>query len=309
MASEPKETENEWSIDDFLTQSGDDRSLETSHVLIYGPEDVGKTTAILSFSKDYHSVPKSKTKTLKAINDHMHVSFDNNALAPARGRGVNIVNELNVPMLMRPPRKGEKRPYLPNIEDVLEIMVDVVVETVVNKGIASCGFDTLSLLGQLLQTRAEVLEKQGAFNTKNGKINEWAKQDFVAGNFRKVQALAMSLPCVIFFGCHGRAKSTPTDAVQAAQKRKDETARAGPGDHDFFPDIMGGKQISNLFTGNCQGVWNMTATGKDPKNLTRTIHTTGGDGWMAKNKWRDILEPEEPANIRAIWTKLEKAGA
>ncbi len=309
-------SEDEFSYDDLFSSSESLREMTNAHVLIYGPEDVGKTFAALSISSKWSPelVKCLETNTLPKkrilLDDVVHVGFDLNALFGVLERGIEVPHYFNVPALMTPPKKGEKRPHFEHVEDVIEILPDAIIHKVVQTEAKAVIFDTLSVAGQMFHKRAKMKTDNGDFSS-NGKVDTWEVGRWINGCFRAIHQLAMALPCMTIFASHAKARTETGNAEQKSTKQKQAKATFGAeagSVPQVIPDIPGWQEIVNMFTANCSIICSMSTEGSDKKNLKRWLHPAGGNGFMGKNKFRVNLEADEPANLNAIFSKLAKAG-
>ena len=313
-----KEEEAEFSFDDLFSSSEDLRTQQNAHVLIYGPEDVGKTFAALSISSKWtpELVKCLETNTLPrkriVLGDIVHIGADLAALHGILERGFEVPHSFNVPLLLTPPKKGERRPYFEHIEDLINVLTDAVIERVAKVQTKAVIFDTLSVLGQMFQKRANEKKEAGEFNSNSGTFDNFAMGRWTNDQFRTVHKLAMALPCIVIFCSHAKARSDGgITTEQKAKKQKDAKATYGAeagATPQIVPDIPAWQEISNMFTAPCSLICSMSSTGSDKKQQKRLLHPAGGNGFMGKNKWRVNLSQEEEPNLNALFAKLAKAG-
>lgn len=304
-------SDEEFTFDDMFTSSDDQRGIEQAHVMIFGPEDAGKTFAGMSVSDKWTPevvatlAAKGVMKKKVVINDVLHVGADNLALAGLKQHGIEAVNYLNIPLLLKPPKKGEKRPYFENIEDLTAVLIDAVIDRVVKTEARAVVFDTLSMFGQLFTKRAQILEKEGVFtSSRSGNVDKFAIGRWVGDRYRELHALAMALPCMSIFLAHARARTESTDAAQQSRKNKVLKAQHGSTADapTIIPDIPAWQEIANMYTANCSAIFWLSY---DKKTGERWLNPNV-EGFLGKNKWRLALSEKEPPVLRAIVEKVKR---
>lgn len=296
--------EEEFGLEDLWSTSEQLRDVEAAFALIYGPEDTGKSSAAASMS----AKQRSKAKSGKKVYDDLGwFGFDRFSTAFCGDLGISLPYVLDVPHLMSKPKRGEKRPHVETIEEILEFGAEALIDMVVKKSLRAVVVDTLTNFGLMVERRADELADEGFFNATSGNMDKWAKGRWIQEQYRELYNLCAALPCAVIFTAHSRAKSEESDAIKAAKKRKKEAAKEGPGDWDAIIDLPGAwGETRNLFTSNNSIIFSTSTEGDDPSNLEYRLHPGGGNGFMGKNKWRSILKPVEEPNLYKIFQRIKK---
>lgn len=274
--------------------------LKKPRILLYGPSNVGKTFAALSLSKHFKLGPCR-------LDDVFHAGIDDNALAGAAERGIEIEDSFDctqwLSALGYKEIKSDDNIPLTTVRTVTEMVAEMVKRAyqAVANGKTILIFDTLSALDKMFLDHAQIIDPR----TDKGKKNGWARYELKLSMHRRFYQLLAGLEATIVFCAH----SAPAKDAETESGRTEQKARRLFGDFDIKVDITG--QGENIYINNIP--LQLAVVGEvDPKTraVTRCFYTDNAEGWQGKNKFGlSVPSRYEPADLGALMQQIRHYNA
>jgi len=302
-----------FSADDVFEQ-GPEKPLDESHFVIHAPQGVGKTFLGLSADPVFPVDLYAKKKTV--LERIIHVAFDKGALDGITQYGLSVKYRIDARKILRSPRKGQKQPHAEaGAMQALDWITDAVAEYIDRYDIQAVIFDTMTNASTEIMKHAENLDFR---SEKTGKPDKFAMWAFVGHALATLWEWGANQPCQMFWLCHSKAVGDENLIAGTHMKPGSEQARLeqlkarankGLGDWEIVPALDGKKGIE-VFTSHASLIATMTADfNEETKKYERFVLPRGGRGFLGKNRWFDVLDEREPANMQKIFAKIRKACA
>ncbi len=293
-----------------IAESSSDEGAQNVAVGLYGPPGVGKTICALTSSQFWPKVIPSPTKVVLA--DVLHVAWDPDAVTGLREMNIEVPT-INIKKLMRPLGPEEKdaaqrgakvRPFARNILDAMTLVnrEQLLFAEQANKKFGTCYIvqDTTSWLNSQLEKW--YIHGDGCPTTKTGARDTRKGWILLSGAHDLFIHYNLNTPATILYLYHATAMVENLDTEEGREQAKKNKAA---GLTDIVPSITG--RSKNTYNANMSATFWMTKRSSvRGGGFDRKLHTQDVGGALTKNRWALSLEPEEPADMAAIFAKIRK---
>lgn len=284
-------------------RSSDDILKERMMFTVHSQPGMGKTFFALTASAQCPEDMSKKQPKRIDITDMVWMSCDRGATDGFKERGINAPYVVDLNWLMRPPMKGEDKPYASNILDALPMMIDIAYQRVEQGETRCVVVDTVSSIDRKLNTYWE----DHVPLSKGGKEDRFAMYRLI-GKYHSQFYEAMSLfPCHVIFLAHTKAQIEGDDDNSKAKFKAASLA----GDNELAPSITG--KSLETYTANVSVEFALQALRApgwkpgDAANFSRYVLPIGGNGFRGKNRFQLGLSTKEEAHLGKIIKKIENS--
>lgn len=277
------------SVNNPYVTSSDDEEMEHLRVLVHGLSKVGKTWLAASLSEHWPEGP---------LSDCVWVSVDQGAINGLKSHGIKVPMNVDINKMLLPGKDGSAA-QARNIIDAMPKVSQAVRACVFQGGAKIVVVDTLSALDD----KFNFYWSQNCPTTRSGAEDRFAMYRLIGTTHQRFYTDMNTLPAHVIYLTHSKALIETDDKNQKNRQK----ALSIPGMYDLAPQITG--QSALLYTKNVDNIFALVAKPKVGKRneFERTVFTSPNGGMQANTRFQNCLNPEEPADLRAIFNKIQTA--
>jgi hypothetical protein len=273
--------------------------LEFLRFLVYGPTGEGKTTLAATKSKYWKGRTRQKKRV--ELQDMVWISCDSNATECLEGLNYRVREYRLRDDLLRYPRKGEKKLTFTDPFAAMAHIMSGVQRLAMNDEISTVVLDTASALNSEfighLANKDEEAQKLGAKPMDGrrfwGQILQWEKATF---------GKLMKMPCHVVILCHEKQIIDYGDTTASDKKMH---ALTPSGKHEFQPAISG-SALGDYYRDMSLGMVLLSSLNTRTKQRDRYLSLACSGGHIGKNRYVDILDDKEEADLGKLTKKLQQ---
>ena len=265
---------------------------------IHGPAGGGKTFAACSASKYWPAQWPPKKPTI--LRDIMHIGWDKAALVGLAQAKVKVAYRVDVPKLIA---DGKAADVLEASEIVMNEAIRICQK---DPQIKICINDTITRMDKFLN--AFWFSEGNVIRTNSG--DEDTRRTYLAlfRTHHEYQAAFTLLPVQNIFCFHSMVLEAPTEGKE--EQRKATRARQDilrlNKDTYIVPEITG--KSAGVYLGDSSTEFAcLPARNPRTNKIERWLYPLGSQGYRGKNRFQDILGEKEPANLRKLLDRIERA--